>query len=112
MAPEYGASFVDKSVEVVIGYGRHCGNDDTPDHGHGSGRRTFDRLRSALLWVGSALVGKPLRGTACNLAYRRSVFFKHKGFSSALQLNYGDDDLLSMKLLPHTTVSLKYIPMP
>lgn len=85
--------FADKSVEVVIGYGRHCGNDDTPDHGRGSGSRTFDRLRSALLWVGSALGGRPLRGTACNLAYRRSVFFEHKGFSSALHLNYGDDDL-------------------
>lgn len=85
--------FADKSVEVVLGYGRHCGNDDTPDHGRGSGRRTFDRMRSALLWVGSALGGRPLRGTASNLAYRRSVFFEHKGFSSALHLNYGDDDL-------------------
>lgn len=85
--------FADPSTEVVIGYVRSCGDDDTPDSGRGSRLRTFDRVRSALVWLASAVAGRPLRGTACNLAYHRQLFFDHKGFSSALHLNYGDDDL-------------------
>ena len=85
--------FSDPSVEVVIGYARLCGNDGSSDSGRGRRLRTFDRMRSALVWISAALGGRPVRGTACNLAYRRSLFFDHKGFSSALHLNYGDDDL-------------------
>lgn len=85
--------FSDPSVEVVIGYARLCGNDGSADSGRGRRLRTFDRMRSALVWISAALGGRPVRGTACNLAYRRSLFFDHKGFSSALHLNYGDDDL-------------------
>lgn len=53
----------------------------------------FDQVRTAVEWLSWAIAGRPYRGTACNLAYRREVFFSNKGFSRSLDLKYGDDDV-------------------
>ena len=44
-------------------------------------------------YLAAALDGHTYRGDGDNLAYRRSLFFKNKGFSQSLNLSYGDDDV-------------------
>lgn len=55
--------------------------------------RQFDSVLSNALWAGYAAGGHPYRGDGYNLAFRRSVFFEHKGYAKTINLHYGDDDL-------------------
>lgn len=56
-------------------------------------RVAFDTLFQSLRYLGFALAGKPYMGIGRNLAYRKELFFKHKGFSTYLNLQRGEDDL-------------------
>lgn len=78
------------SVDVVIGY---AAPDFSASRGIGSRFRSFDFAASGVRYLSSAILGHPYRGTGWNLAYRRGLFFSHKGFSRTLNLRYGDDDL-------------------
>lgn len=42
----------------------------------------------------------PITSSACNMAYRKSVFIKAGGFEGIGHLRSGDDDLLLMKMMP------------
>lgn len=53
----------------------------------------FDEAARGTTWLSSAIHSHPYRGTGFNLAYRRELFFKAKGFSRSLNLHNGDDDL-------------------
>jgi len=53
----------------------------------------FDTFFVAIQYFGFALAGIPYMGVGRNLAYRKSVFFKNKGFASHLNILSGDDDL-------------------
>lgn len=53
----------------------------------------YDNFFIALQYLGFALTGKPYMGIGRNLAYRKSLFFKNKGYSTHLHLFSGDDDL-------------------
>ena len=44
-------------------------------------------------YLGFALINKPYMAIGRNMAYRKELFFKNKGFSSHLNLQRGDDDL-------------------
>jgi hypothetical protein len=44
--------------------------------------------------MGFALLGHPYMGVGRNMAYRRSTFFRLKGFAGFLHIPSGDDDLL------------------
>lgn len=81
----------DRSTDVVLGYAAPAAQEGTP---HPWKRlHAFDQVRSAVEWISWAIAGRPYRGTACNIAYRREVFFRNKGFSRSLDLKYGDDDV-------------------
>ena len=54
----------------------------------------FDSLTIAMQYLGMAIRGIPYMGVGRNLAYRRSVFFRNKGFGSHNHVISGDDDLL------------------
>lgn len=77
--------------EVVIGYGAPCPADDAPDNW--KRLRAFDTIWNATEYLSWAIAGRPYRGNCNNLAYRRSLFFKNKGFSRSLHLKFGDDDI-------------------
>lgn len=84
-----------------------CGHDgDDVDVSLGFSRMSFDELRGPwkwyrqfdetltdALWIGYAAGGKAYRGDGYNLAFRRSVFFEHKGYAKTINLHNGDDDL-------------------
>jgi hypothetical protein len=54
---------------------------------------SFDNLFTAIQFMGIALTGKAFMGFSNNMAYRKDLFFRNKGFASHLNLNSGDDDL-------------------
>ncbi len=52
-----------------------------------------DTLTIAQQYFSFALRNNPFMGIGRNLAYRKSLFFNHKGFAKQLHLQSGDDDL-------------------
>ena len=48
---------------------------------------------SAVNYLSYALKGKPYAGSGKNMAYKKSLFFKNKGFASHMHITAGDDDL-------------------
>ena len=61
--------------------------------GPGRWYRQFDELLSNALWVGYAATRNPYRGDGYNLAFRKSVFYDHKGYAGIVFLHSGDDDI-------------------
>lgn len=75
-------------TQVVLGYSNYA-----------SVRKAYlrhailDRLFLSMRYLGFALAGHPYMGIGCNMAYRKELFYSHKGFSTHLNLQQGDDDL-------------------
>ena len=76
------------STDLVLGYSGY-------ERGKGwlHKRVSFDSLFTSLRYLGFALAGKPYMGIGRNLAYRKELFFKVKGFSTHLNMQRGEDDL-------------------
>ena len=85
------APFADEQIQVVIGSALPDHKADK--HRHGRRYRSFTHAADAVMWLSAAIRRRPYRGHGCNLAYRRSLFFDSRGFSSALNLRDGDDDI-------------------
>ena len=79
-----------RKTEVVLGYAYI---DPDEDEAFGKRRRAFDHVADSVRWLSAAIAGKPFRGTEYNIAYRRDVFMRNKGFARSLNLCYGDDDI-------------------
>ena len=75
-------------TQIVLGYSGY-------ERGKGwlHKRVCFDNLFNSMRYLGFALAGSPFMGIGRNLAYRKELFYGHKGFSSHLNLQRGDDDL-------------------
>lgn len=76
------------STDVVLGYGGYLS-----EKGLLNKLIRFDTMMIAMNYLGFAMKGKPYMGVGRNLAYRRSLFFKNRGFASHSQIESGDDDL-------------------
>ncbi len=85
---EYGKEFA-KGKEVVIGYSRLILSSEVMM------RRfiRFDNLMHQLKFISMALAGKPYTAMGRNMAYKKDIFFEHKGFSPILNIDGGEDDL-------------------
>ena len=75
-------------TQIVLGYSGY-------ERGKGwlHKRISFNTLFTSLRYLGFALAGKPYMGLGRNLAYRKELFFKQKGYSTHLNLQRGEDDL-------------------
>ncbi len=80
----------DSTIDIVLGYS-HI--DFHELRGAGKWYRQMDATLTACQWIGSAEMGKPYRGDCFNLAYRRELFFRQKGYSRTIHLVNGDDDI-------------------
>lgn len=76
------------ATEIVLGYSNY---EKAP--GWFNKKITFDTLLNSMRYLGMALAGHPYMGTGRNLAYRKALYYKQKGFSSHLDLQRGEDDL-------------------
>jgi len=53
----------------------------------------FENLFQSIRFLGMAASQKPYMGIGRNMAYRKDLFFKNKGFATHLNLTTGEDDL-------------------
>lgn len=82
--------FADHEVDVVCGY-VHPQIEDYK--GPSKWYRQMDNVITSAQWMDRAIAGTPYRGDGYNLAFRRHLFFDHKGYASSLTLVDGDDDI-------------------
>src|SRR5690606_19303744 len=77
-----------KGAEIVLGYGPYY-----KAKGFLNKIIRFETFHTALQYLSYALAGLPYMGTGRNLAYKKELFLKNKGFSAHNHLPGGDDDL-------------------
>lgn len=75
-------------IEVALGYGAYKKSSAFLNK-----VIRFETFHTALQYFGFALAGYPYMGVGRNLAYRKNIFFRNKGFSSINHISSGDDDL-------------------
>lgn len=78
----------DERAEIVLGYGAY-----EKSKGLLNKLIRFDTFYIALQYFSLAIGGNTYMGVGRNLAYRKSLFFRHKGFRSHYHIESGDDDL-------------------
>jgi len=84
----YMASNFDSKTDFVLGYGGY-----QTEKGLLNKYIRLDSMFIAMQYMGMALRGIPYMGVGRNLGYRRSFFFKNKGFGAHNHIISGDDDL-------------------
>ena len=67
----------------------------------------FDDFQVSLQYLSFALVGIPYMGVGRNLSYKKSLFFKVKGFASHIHIPSGDDDLFIKEVATKENVSIR-----
>ncbi|WP_321436777.1 glycosyltransferase [uncultured Bacteroides sp.] len=75
-------------TDIVLGYSGY-----EQEKGWFQRKVAFSNLFMSMRYLGFALINKPYMAIGRNMAYRKELFFKNKGFSSHLNLQRGDDDL-------------------
>jgi hypothetical protein len=88
-------------TEVVLGYGAYH---KLPGFLNKAIR--FETFHTALQYFGYALAGNPYMGVGRNLAYRKDLFFRNKGFSSINHIPSGDDDLFINRVATSSNTSV------
>jgi biofilm PGA synthesis N-glycosyltransferase PgaC len=78
----------DNKTDFVLGYGGFLN-----EKGLLNKYIRWDSMFIAIQYLGMALKGIPYMGVGRNLAYRRSLFFRNKGFGAHNHTISGDDDL-------------------
>lgn len=78
----------DQGTEIVLGYGAYFKRPGILNR-----LIRFETFHSALQYFSFALAGMPYMGAGRNLSYKKTLFFKNKGFSSSNHIAGGDDDL-------------------
>ena len=87
------ASHFNDTTDFVLGYGGYL-----REKGLLNKYIRFDTMFIAMQYAGMAMAGFPYMGVGRNLAYRKSLFMKNKGFGPNINLQSGDDDLFVNKL--------------
>lgn len=77
-----------ETTDVVIGYSNYVRKP-----GFANLCYVYDTLLQQLRMLGLTLLGRGYMGIGRNMAYRRELFFQHKGYSRHLDLQRGEDDL-------------------
>jgi glycosyltransferase involved in cell wall biosynthesis len=92
---EFGKEFT-QGKEVILGFSRL----EIPQKTGLRGFMLYDNLIHHLKFLSMAILHKPFMGIGRNLAYKKDLFFKHKGYSSILNLEGGEDDLYINRIAP------------
>ncbi|MEA1887550.1 MAG: glycosyltransferase [Bacteroidota bacterium] len=100
----FAASFTNKT-DFVLGYGGYL-----RQKGLLNKYIRYDSMFIAMQYTGMAMAGLPYMGVGRNLAYRKSVFLKNKGFGPHLNLQSGDDDLFVNLLARKKNTSVNLAP--
>jgi glycosyltransferase involved in cell wall biosynthesis len=78
----------DDNTEIVLGYGAYH-----KKSGLLNKLVRWETFHTALQYFTYSLAGLPYMGVGRNLSYKKTIFFRHKGFSAHNNIPSGDDDL-------------------
>lgn len=70
----------------------------------------YDTFYIALQYLGFAALGLPYMGIGRNMAYKKTLFFKNKGFAGHYHIQSGDDDLFINEVATGKNVSIEVSP--
>jgi cellulose synthase/poly-beta-1,6-N-acetylglucosamine synthase-like glycosyltransferase len=70
----------------------------------------FETFITALFYFSFALAGRAFMGVGRNMAYRKELFFRHKGFASHQHIMSGDDDLFVNEAATPYNVAIEFSP--
>jgi glycosyltransferase involved in cell wall biosynthesis len=88
-----------EGIEIVLGYGAYH-----KKKGFLNKLIRFETFHTAIQYLSYALAGTPYMGVGRNLAYKKGLFYRLKGFSSHNHIPGGDDDLfINMAANAHNT---------
>ena len=91
-----------KSSDIVLGYGNY---EKKP--GLLNMMIRFDSYIVALQYLSFSLKSLTYMGVGRNLAYKKSLFFKNKGFANHLHIPSGDDDLFIKEVAKDSNVVIE-----
>ena len=89
--------------EIVLGYGGY-----SQRKGFLNKMIRFDTFFIALQYLSFALIKAPYMGVGRNLAYRKSLFMKNKGFASHAHIVSGDDDLFINEVAKAGSIAVEF----
>lgn len=89
--------------EIVLGYGGFFSKS-----GFLNKLIRFDGLFIAMQYLSYTLINRPYMGVGRNLAYRRSLFFKNKGFATHAHIESGDDDLFINEVATRSNTRVEF----
>ena len=92
--------------EIVLGYGAYL-----KEKGLLNKWIRFDTVYNALFYLSRALKGKAYMGVGRNLAYRKSLYFRNKGFANHYHILSGDDDLFVNETATKNNVAVELNPV-
>ncbi len=70
----------------------------------------YSNLMFGIKYLGLALIKRPYMGIERNMAYKKNIFFENKGFSSILNIEYGEDNLFINKIATRNNTSVVISP--
>jgi len=82
------SNYINPATEIVLGYSPYLSK-----KGFLNKLISYETFQTAINYCSFALNGMPYMGVGRNLSYKKSLFFKGKGFASHMQIPSGDDDL-------------------
>ena len=89
-------------ADIVLGYGGY-----EKKKGMLNKFIRFDTFNIAKQYLSFALSGYTYMGVGRNLAYKKSLFFKNKGFASHIHIPSGDDDLFIQEVAKKNIVTIE-----
>jgi len=78
----------EEDTEIVLGYGAYH-----KKSGLLNKLIRWETFHTAVQYLSYAIAGKPYMGVGRNLSYKKTIFFRHKGFTAHNNIASGDDDL-------------------
>ena len=102
---ELMASGFTGNKEIVIGYGAYAKRSGLLNR-----IIRFNTVQIALQYLSFALSGIPYMGVGRNMAYRKSLFYEQKGFTSHYDILSGDDDLFINRSASKKNTQIVIIP--
>ena len=78
----------EEQIEILLGYSPYL-----KYSGLLNSLIRFETFFTAVNYLSFAIKGMPYMGVGRNMAYKKSLFFKNKGFASHMHIPSGDDDL-------------------
>lgn len=91
------------NIEIVLGFSPY-----EAKNGFLNKLIRYETCITAINYLSCAIVGKAYMGIGRNLSYKKSLFFKGKGFASHMHIPSGDDDLFVNQHAHSNNVAIEY----